>query len=495
MIGKFVESRVFVIGSGFSGLVAAATLAKEGCKVTILEKNDSIGGRARQFKEQGFTFDMGPSWYWMPDVFEDTFNYFGYKSSDFYELTRLDPSYTVFFEDSEFPIPADLSELKSAFEKIEKGSAEKLQRFLDEAAYKYKVGMEEFVWKPSHSVTEFADPRIVSSLFKLEMLKALSSVVHRNFKDQRLRQILEFPVLFLGATPWKIPALYSLMNHADLSLGTWYPKGGMYQVIRALEKINRDLGVEIRTGEEVRAVQMDGKRLAKIRTSKGEHQPDFVINSADYHHFEQNILPSSHRKYSPKYWEKRTMAPSSLLFYVGLDKKIPGIHHHSLFFDEDFKKHAVEIYEKPAWPKKPLFYMCAPSVTDSSVAPEGSENLFFLIPLAPGLKDDKEKHRRYFDIILERAEERTGFPIRKHIVYRRDFSISDFKRDYHAFKGNAYGLANTLTQTAFLKPKMRNSRVSNLLNCGQLTVPGPGVPPSLISGRLVGLETLKILKT
>lgn len=489
-----MKSKIIVIGSGFSGLVAAASLAQKGFEVKLLEKNSSIGGRSRQFADSGFTFDMGPSWYWMPEVFENTFSYFGHQASDFYELERLDPSYVVKFEEDQFDVPADLNELKRKFEDIEQGSGEVLQKFLDEAAYKYKVGMDEFVWKPSHSIREFVDPRIISSVFKLNMLQSLSSVVRKKFKDSRIRRILEFPVLFLGATPWKIPAMYSLMNHADLSLGTWYPKGGMYEIVRALEKICHQEGVEIVVDSAVTGVRFSKDRISNVLSESGEYEADFVINAADYHHFEQEILPPQYRKYNDRYWESRVMAPSSLLYYVGLDTKLPDAVHHTLFFDEDFSRHAVEIYEKPQWPEKPLFYMCCPSATDDSVAPAGHENLFFLIPIAPGLKDNKAKHEHYFNLILSRAEERSGLPIRKHIVYRRDYSLDNFSSDYNAFKGNAYGLANTLNQTAFLKPKMRNTKVANLLNCGQLTVPGPGVPPSLISGRVAAMEAIKILK-
>lgn len=489
-----MEQKVSVIGGGFSGLVAAATMAKAGYSVDLFEKNPTLGGRARQFHSLGFTFDMGPSWYWMPDVFEHIFDSLGYQLSDFYELKRLDPSYKVFFSHSEFEVPAGLTELKEKFEKIEKGSGVKLQRFLDEAAYKYKVGMEEFVWKPSHSVLEFADFRILSSFFKLQMFKSLSSVVRAEFKDRRIREILEFPVLFLGATPWKIPALYSLMNHADLSLGTWYPMGGMFETVKALEKINRDLGVRLRPGSAVDSVEMRGNNIAGIQTADGRFETDFVINSSDYRHFEQCVLPEKFRKYSADYWSKRTMAPSSLLFYLGVESKIPGIHHHSLFFDEDFGRHAKEIYERPAWPEKPLFYLCSPSVTDPSVAPKGCENLFLLMPLAPGLEDSEEKREKYFEIMLDRVEDRLNFKFRDKIIFKKSYGIDDFTEDYNAFKGNAYGLANTLMQTAFFKPKMRNNKVGNLLNCGQLTVPGPGVPPSLISGRLAALEAIKYLK-
>ena len=488
-----MKKKVAIIGSGFAGLVAAAEMAKSGYEVIVLEKNSCPGGRSRQFKTDGFTFDMGPSWYWMPEVFEQTFNHFGFQTSDFYDLKRLDPSYSVFFKDNRFDVPANPEELKAKFELLEKGSGEKLQKFLDEAAYKYKVGMEEFVWKPSHSLSEFMDLRIVSSLFKLEMLQSLSSVVRKQFKHPHIREILEFPVLFLGATPWKIPALYSLMNHADLCLGTWYPMGGMFEVINALVKINESFGVDIRLNSALKSVEIKDKMITKLFTENDEITADFVINAADYHHFEQNILSPEYRSYDENYWESRTMAPSSLLFYLGINKRLNGIPHHSLFFDEDFTKHAIEIYEKPDWPERPLFYLCAPSVTDPSVAPPNCENIFLLMPLAPGLKDDPAMHDHYFKIMIDRAEKRFGQSIEENIIFKRSFCLDDFTNDYNAFKGNAYGLANTLMQTAFLKPKMKNKKVCNLLNCGQLTVPGPGMPPSLISGRLAAMEAVKIL--
>lgn len=488
-----LSNRVIIIGSGFAGLAAACYLAKAGLRVTVLEKNDQAGGRARKFEAEGFTFDMGPSWYWMPEVFEQFFAHFGKSTADYYELVRLDPSYEIYFgPDDTLEIPAQRPALEAMFEGLEPGSTAKLGQFLDEAAYKYRVGMGEFVQKPSHSILEFADLRILTSLFRLQMFQSLSSHVRKLFKNEKLIKLLEFPVLFLGATPQKTPALYSLMNHADLSLGTWYPLGGMHQIIAGMVSLAEELGVEIRTGQEVIGVERSGDRLTHVRTADRSYAADVFISGADYHHFEQEVLPPDARRYSEKYWDKRTMAPSSLLFYLGVDKKLPGLHHHTLFFDEDFERHAHEIYEAPQWPEKPLFYVCAPSVTDPSVAPPGQENLFVLIPLAPDLEDTPELRERYFGIVMDRFEGLTGHRVRAHIVYRRDYAHRDFKADYHAYKGNAYGLANTLLQTAFLKPKMRSNRLHNLFYTGQLTVPGPGVPPSLISGRVVAGEVLRL---
>jgi phytoene desaturase len=490
-----LAKQVIVIGSGFAGLSAASHLAQKGYKVTILEKNSIPGGRARKFEAEGFTFDMGPSWYWMPDVFEQYFAQFGKKPSDYYELKRLDPSYEVIFgKDDSMEVPAKMDELEAMFEQYEPGSSQKLRQFLKEAQYKYEVGMNEFVHKPSHSILEFADTRILMSLFRLQMFTSISKHIRKLFKNEQLIQLLEFPVLFLGATPENTPALYSMMNYADMALGTWYPMGGMHKIVEGMVAVAEELGVEIKLNEEVQQIYVPNGHATKVITQNGEYAADIVVGGADYHHVEQSLLQPEHRMYSPSYWDKRTMAPSSLLFYLGVDKKIENIHHHNLYFDADFKKHAVEIYDKPQWPSDPLFYVCAPSVTDPSVAPEGKENLFVLIPLAPDLEDTDELREQYFNIVMDRLENLTGQDIRTHISYKRSFAHRDFERDYHAFKGNAYGLANTLFQTAFLKPKLKSKKVQNLYYTGQLTTPGPGVPPSLISGSVVANEIYKAVK-
>lgn len=481
-----MNKKVAVIGAGFSGLAAASVLAKAGYSVTIFEKNDSIGGRARKFEQDGFVFDMGPSWYWMPEVFEHFFNHFEKTSSDFYQLVRLDPSYTVFFgKDSSMPLPADYQKLKELFESIEPGSGKSLDAFLGEAEYKYKVGMKEFVWKPGLSIMEFADIRVVLSLFKLQMLSSVASQVEKMFKNRKLREILKFPVLFLGATPENTPALYSLMNYADMKLGTWYPLGGMFKVIEAFESIARELGVRIYTGTPVEEIVVQDETIKAIRTNAELYDVDYVIGSADYHHVDQQLLSEEYRNYSGSYWDKRVLAPSSLLFYLGLSRKVKGLYHHNLFFDRNFDLHAAEIYTDPAWPKEPLFYICCPSKTDPTVAPEGYENIFILMPLAPGLNDSEELREQYFNLICDRIFENINQDIRKDIVFKRSYCINDFKSDYNAFKGNAYGLANTLTQTAFLKPKIKSDKVRNLYYAGQLTSPGPGMPPSIISGQVV----------
>lgn len=486
-------AKINIVGSGFSGLSAACYLAKAGHEVNVFEKHDTPGGRARQFKEKGFTFDMGPSWYWMPDIFERFYNDFGKTASDYYDLKRLSPSYQIYFQNDLLQIPSNVEELYVLFESIEKGSSEKLRSFLKSGKYKYDVGINEFVEKPSLSLFEFLDPRILTSALKLNMFSSLSSEVRSLFSDPKLIELLEFPVLFLGATPQKIPALYSLMNYADLSLGTWYPMGGMNKIIEAITSIAIENGVNFHLDSPVEQIIATGNAVTALVSKGTEYQSDVIISSADYHHTEQALLEKQYRNYTTTYWESRVMAPSSLLFYLGVDKKIPSLHHHNLFFDKDFSIHAREIYEQPQWPTDPLFYVCCPSKTDETVSPEGCENLFLLMPLAPGILDSEEMREKYFNIMLQRLESKTGEQIKSSILYKKSYCIDNFKEDYHAFKGNAYGLANTLMQTAFLKPRIKNKRLKNLYYTGQLTVPGPGVPPSLISGRVVARKVLSDL--
>ncbi|WP_053406672.1 NAD(P)/FAD-dependent oxidoreductase [Persicobacter sp. CCB-QB2] len=481
-----------VIGAGFAGIAVATSLAQKGYDVTVIEKNTQIGGRARQFHCQGFTFDMGPSWYWMPDIFENYFRTFGKKPSDYYQLKRLDPSYSVVFgADDRWRIPANLQELGVLLEQYEAGAAEQLEKFMAQAKYKYEVGINDFVNKPSRSITEFLDIRLLKGALNLDLLTSLSKHVRKFFKHPQIIKLLEFPVLFLGATPENTPALYSLMNYADLKLGTWYPMGGMFEIIRGMETLAREMGVKFHTGETVSQIEVKNGIATGVNTDKDYYPADIVVGGADYHHVEQHLLPTQYRSYSPQYWQKRTMAPSALLFYIGLDKKLEGIDHHMLFFDEDFKLHASEIYTNPQWPSKPLFYMSAASVTDPAIAPEGKENLVLLVPLAPGLEDSEEKRSHYYEIIMNRLEKLIGQSVKDHVIVKKSYAIKDFEQDYNAFKGNAYGLANTLKQTAILKPSCKSKKVANLYYVGQLTIPGPGVPPSLISGLVVGNEIEK----
>lgn len=487
-----MSKSVIIIGSGFAGLSAASFMAKAGWEVTVVEKHATPGGRARQFSEAGFTFDMGPSWYWMPDVFERYFNQFGKSVADYYRLQRLDPSYRVYWPDGPVDIPATYEALQSLFNSIEPGSGERLDSFLKEAAYKYDVGIHKLVYKPGQSLTEFLDWELVSGVFKLDVFRSIKSHVAKYFTHPKLRELMEFPVLFLGALPEDTPALYSLMNYADIKGGTWYPEGGMFQIVKAMYELALELGVTFAFNQDVKEIRIQKNAAKQVVTKDRVYEAEVVIGGADYHHIEMNLLPEAYRTYTPAYWSKRVMAPSCLLYYVGLNKRLENIRHHSLFFDTSFEVHGKEIYTTKEWPSDPLFYMSATSVTDHTVAPEGCENLFLLIPVATGLSDDSAERRQYyFDRVINRLEQQTGQSVRDAIVYQKSFAHSDFVSEYNAFRGNAYGLANTLGQTAVLKPACRSKKVNNLFYTGQLTVPGPGVPPSLISGEVVAGEVLK----
>lgn len=485
--------KISIIGSGFSSLSAACYLAKAGKRVKVYEKNDQLGGRARILKHQGFTFDMGPSWYWMPDVFENFFADFNKKPSDYYQLLRLSPAYKVFFDDfRDLEIPANFEEIIDVFEKEEKGSGEKLKVFMADAGYNYKVAIEKIVNKPGLSPLELITPETVTKIN--QFFTSISSKIRKNFKSSKLIQLLEFPVLFLGAKPQDTPLFYNFMNYADFVLGTWYPKGGMVKIVEAMVELGKELGVEYITKADVTKINTEKGVVKGITVGDEFIASDIVLSGADYAHTE-TLLENNMRQYSDAYWNKKIFAPSSLLFYVGFDKKLTNVRHHNLFFDKSFDKHAVEIYDDPKWPKDPLFYASFPSITDSSVAPEGKECAFFLVPLAPGLTYEQDLPDSYFKILLKRLEEQTNQELEKHVLFKIPFCVEDFKKEYNSYKGNAYGMANTLRQTAFLRPSIKSKKVKNLFFTGQLTVPGPGVPPALISGRIVSeqisKETLK----
>ncbi|TDE27750.1 phytoene desaturase [Flavobacterium ranwuense] len=475
--------KVAIIGSGFSSLAASCYLAQSGHDVSVYEKNATIGGRARQLKMEGFTFDMGPSWYWMPDVFDRFFADFDKKTSDYYELIKLSPAYRVYYGIDDFITIADnLTDIIFAFEAIEKGSGKILNDFMAEAKSNYDIAIKDLVYRPGVSPLELITVETAKKVG--QFFSNISKDIRKKFKNERLIQILEFPVLFLGAKPSDTPSFYSFMNYADFGLGTWHPKTGMFDVVRAMESLALELGVKFKTNSNIEKIIVENK-TAKALVVNGETiASDLILSGADYHHTE-TLLDQEHRAYSEKYWDSRVFAPSSLLFYVGFNKKIDNISHHALFFDVDFYQHAKDIYDEPQWPKEPLFYANFPSVTDKTAAPKGMESGFFLVPLAPGITDNEALREEYFEKIIDRFETLTQQSVKNNIIFKKSFCKNDFVSEYNSYKGNAYGMANTLLQTAFLRPKLKSKKVKNLYFTGQLTVPGPGVPPALISGKLV----------
>jgi len=488
-------SAIAVIGSGFSGLSAACYLSQAGHEVHVFEKNDSLGGRARQLKtESGYMFDMGPSWYWMPDVFEKFFGDFDCKVSDFYDLKLLNPSFDVVFsEKDKMNVPENFEALCNLFESIESGSAAQLKKFMEEAEYKYKTGIEKLVYKPGLSIAEFADLNLIKGAFRLQVFSSFSKHVRKYFSHPKLIALMEFPVLFLGAMPNETPALYSLMNYAGLKLGTWYPKGGFGKVIEAMKYVAEKNGTHFHLNATVEKIGIENNQAKYILVNGEDFNCDAIVASADYHHVERKLLPNEYRNYDENYWEKKTFAPSCLIYFLGINKKINALNHHTLFFDEDLNQHSKEIYQIPQWPSKPLFYVCCPSKSDDDVAPARHENIFLLMPIAPGLNDSGDMREKYFQLMISRLESQVKENISTHIDFKKSYCINDFVSDYNSYKGNAYGLANTLKQTAILKPKIRNKKVKNLFYAGQLTVPGPGVPPSIVSGKIASEQVLKYL--
>lgn len=485
--------KIAIIGSGISGISAAAYSAKEGNEVHVFEMNSTPGGRARQFKtENGYTFDMGPSWYWMPDIIENFFRDFGYGTKDFYELVSLHPQFEMIFSDGKIAVPKNYEELKTLFEESEPGAGKKLETFMNSARYKYKTGMQDFVCKPCHSWREFISPKIAVNALRLDLLSNFRDYVDKYFSNPKLKALMEFPVIFLGASPKNIPALYSLMNYGGYVLGTWYPMGGFYELVKAMKMVAEEQGARFFFNQRVEQIIAEDGRVTSLLINGEVYEFDAVIASSDYHHTE-TLLDERYRNYTESYWESRTFAPSCLIYYLGFKQKIHNLTHHTLFFENDLDAHIHSIYGNKQWPENPLFYVCCPSKTDPGVAPEGHENIFMLMPLATGIEDNEITREKYFQEMLSRLERHTGSTnLISQIDYKKSYCISDFINDYNGYQGNAYGLANTLSQTAVLKPSIKNKKLYNLYYTGQLTVPGPGVPPSIISGKIAAKEVNRL---
>ena len=482
-----MEKSVCVIGGGFGGLSAAALLAKKGFTVTLLEKNNSVGGRAQVWRQDGFIFDMGPSWYLMPEVFDDFFTYLDKERADYYQLQKLDPYYRIFFSSDEIvDINGDLDRTKAIFDRFEPGGGERLQRYLDAARYKYDIAMREFLYTEYRGIRQFLNRRIMLEGTRMNIFQSLDRFVGKYFTDRRAKQILEYAMVFLGASPNNAPAMYSLMSHVDLNLGVYFPIGGMAAMVDGFRALAEDVGVNIVTDAEVQALDVSGGRIRAAETAKGAYEADIFLSNADYQHTDQVLLPPHARSYSPRYWEKRTMAPTMFIIYLGLNRKVPELVHHNLYFSDPWDDHFRQIFNQPGWPDAPSYYVSCASFDDDLVAPEGHENIFFLVPVAPGLDDTDDVRARYSEKILDHFEQLIGTTIRESILIQRIFSHRDFIAEYNAFKGSALGVAHTLRQTAVFRPSHRSRKVSNLFYSGQYTHPGVGVPMTIISSQVIG---------
>ena len=484
--------KAIVIGAGFGGLSSAALLAKRGWDVTLVEKNEELGGRGRPWSVDGYNFDMGPSWYLMPEVFDTFFEKLGKKREDYYGLKELETYYKVYFEKHEpVTVTKDLSETISLFDSFEPMGGKRLLRYLEQAKYKYDTAMKEFLYVEYKNIFQFFNRKVLSEGLKLNIFESMDTFVSRYFKDIRARQILQYAMVFLGTAPADAPALYSIMSHVDMNLGVWYPENGMSGAVAGFEKVARDLGVKIVSGQPVERILSKDKKAIGVATAEENYYADIVVSSADYHHSETALLEEPQRQYSERYWEKRTVAPSMFLIYLGMEKKIPSMEHHNLYFADDWGHHFDTIFKYPSWPKNPCFYLSCNSKTDPNSAPTDGENVFILVPTAAGLKDDDSVIEEYGDVVLDHVAKVTGEDFRSGVKVKRIYSTRDFEHDYNAYKGTALGLSHTLFQTAVFRPSHRSKKVGNLYYTGQYTHPGVGIPMAIISSEIISKEIEK----
>lgn len=488
---------VIIVGAGFGGLSAAALLAKKGFNVKVIEKVEQPGGRASVYSDKDFYFDMGPSWYLMPDVYEKFFDQFGKKPEDFFKLERLDPSYRIFFADEKIiDIAADLEKNYELFDSLEENGAQKLKEYLKSSEELYDFSIEEMLYKDYTSILDFLNGKLLLKGYKLNMFENLQHYVNKRFKSDEAKKILEYAIGFLGGSPANTPSFYHLMSHVDLKMGVFYPQGGMRKVVDSIYELAKSLGVEFHFNEPVKKLEIHDHEVKKVITDKATYEADLVIVNADYAHSELDLLNKENRTYDEKYWESRIMAPSAMVAYLGIDYKVDKLAHHNLFLDKDWEHGFDKIFDpkKAAWPENPSYYVNVPSRTDLSAAPENSDTLFILIPLAPGLEDTPELRESFYNKIMDDLEAKLGENIRDHIVVKRIFALTDFKTRYNAYKGTALGLSHTLRQSALWRPAHKSKKVKNLYYSGQYTHPGIGVPMTLISSQIVADELTKAYK-
>ncbi len=481
-----MKKRVCVVGGGFGGLTTAAYLAHSGHDVTLVEKNAELGGRARSWRTNGFVFDLGPSWYLMPEVFERFFGDLGRQREQYYGLRQLDPSYRVFFEKNDpVTVTPRIAESEALFESFEPGGGGRLREYLQAAKYKYDVAVGEFLYREYRSIFQFFNRRLLTEGLKLNVFSSLDRFVGRHFKDERARQILQYAMVFLGTSPEQAPALYSIMSHLDLTQGVWFPKGGMAAMVAGLERLLGDLGVTVRTAQPAREILVRNGRAAGVRTDEGTIDADAVVVNADYAHAELDLLAPEYRSYSARYWSRRVLAPTMLIVYLGYDHKLNNVAHHNLYFSQPWKPHFDAIFERPQWPEHPSYYVSCASYDDPEVAAPGHENVFFLVPVSPHLEDSDAIRERVVQRVMDHFGSISGNDMNRGILVKRIYSHRDFKSDYNAYQGTSLGLAHTLFQTAVFRPQMRSRKVRGLFYNGQYTHPGVGVPMTFIGSRIV----------
>ena len=491
---KGSENKVVIVGAGFGGLSAAAFLADEGFDVEVIEKNDSVGGRASVLEEDGFRFDMGPSWYLMPDIFERFFGKFGREPEDYYSLTRLDPNYRIFFKDGDrMDVPADPEEAGELFETYEEGAGDAFMDYLEKSEETYEIGMNEFVLKDRNNFRDYLSFDVLKNARGISLIKKMQDHVEEYFENPKLQQVMQYTLVFLGGSPKNTPALYNLMSHVDFNMGVYYPEGGIYSVIEGMKELAEEKDVTFSTGEEVRKIDREnGKNL--IQTDKREIRADAVISNADYAFTEAELLPDKYMTYDEDYWNSKTYAPSAFLMYLGIDGELENLEHHSLVLPEDWNEHFDKIFDDPSIPENPAYYICNPSETDDSIAPEGKSAIFILVPIAAELELNKKRREKFRELILEDLKENTDTDLEERIEYEKIFAGEEFKEKYNSFNGTALGIAHTLRQTSVFRPKQRSKKMENLYYTGQYTNPGIGMPMCLISGEHVAEKVVKDLE-
>lgn len=480
---------VIIIGSGIGGLATAGLLAKQGYQVKVFEKNEQLGGRASVFEAEGFRFDMGPSWYLMPDVFEHFFSLMGERVEDHLSLTRLDPSYRIFSQNQPNPtdLYSDVARDYHTFETFEPGSSKQLKTYLAQAEEAYTIAKAHFMYKNYDSWRDFFTKEAFIHGRRLSVFSSMHRYIKKFFRSDALQKIMEYQLVFLGSSPYDTPALYSIMNYIDFKLGVYYPQGGMYEIVKSLARMAEKYKARLQVQAPVRRILIKDGKACGVQLENGqEYYADIVISNADIHHTDTQLLPPEYREYTDAYWQSRTLAPSALILYLGVRGKIPSLTHHNLIFSQDWKKNFDEVFTHPQWPSDPSLYVCAPSVTDTTVAPEGCENLFVLVPIPAGIAYSEQELDAQEARILRLIAERMHIPdLESRLIYKRRFCVKDFAERYNSFQGTALGLAHTLKQTAIFRPNNVHSKVKNLYYVGGNTNPGIGMPICLISAELV----------